>query len=317
MKIAFLDVTVTMSYGGIQTALWELSRALHDMGHEVTVIGGNGKVRPDLGGRAIDVLTFPYTPRNKVIDLGNRFRRLWERFSFAMNARTAVIAGDFDWVVITKPYDFFWPRLMPASSKTRFAFRSGGTSFTWGDRYLAKGISAFFSNSYFNAWQIQSRYGRFPTVIYNGVDLKRFGPQQRSEELRRQLGLGRDDCLAIYAGRLVGWKGLAYTIRALATPALANQKLRFLIIGDGPEEKKLRQLADRLGLGERVIFSLQFRMMHYRFGGQAPISAFLPASVMKGSAIALPRHWPAAFRLWPLHSAVILKRWATRKVAVF
>ena len=189
MKIALLDVTVTMSYGGIQTALWELSRVLHDMGHEVTVIGGDGDVRPDLGGRAITVRTFPYTARNRVLDLGNRFRRLWERISFGLNARKAVAAADYDWVVVTKPYDFFWPRLMPACSRTRFAFRSGGTSFVWGDRYFSRRIDAFFANSYFNAWQIKSRFGRFPRVIYNGVDLDRFGPQHRSAERRAQLGL--------------------------------------------------------------------------------------------------------------------------------
>lgn len=254
MKIALLDVTVTMSYGGIQTALWELSRALHDKGHEVAVIGGDGAVRPNLDGRDISVHTFPYTARSTVINLGNRFRRLWERISFALNARKAVVEANYDWIVITKPYDFFWPSLMPSSSKTRFAFRSGGTSFVWADRYFSRQIDAFFANSYFNAWQIKSRFGRFPMVIYNGVDLERFGPHRRSDERRKQLGLGDNDLLAIYAGRLVGWKGLVYSIRALAKAKSVGISLKFLIIGDGPEEKVLRKLAERLGVSERIIF---------------------------------------------------------------
>lgn len=106
MKIAFVDVTVTVTYGGIQTAVWALARTLHDMGHQVSVFGGDGDIRPDLGGRVIDVRCFPFTPREKAPDLGNRFRRLWERWTFARNAKAAVIAGDFDWVVITKPFDF-------------------------------------------------------------------------------------------------------------------------------------------------------------------------------------------------------------------
>lgn len=254
MKIAFVDVTVTVTYGGIQTAVWELARALHDLGHTVSVFGGDGAIRPDLGGRAIEVRTFPFTPREKAPDLGNRFRRLWERWTFARHAKAAVIAGNFDWVVITKPFDFFWPKLMPAGSKTRFALRSGGTSFIAGDRYLARGIDALFANSYFNGWQIKSRYGRFPTIIYNGVDLDRFGPQHRTPALRAGLGLPDDALLCIFAGRLVGWKGVAYSLRALASERLSGLPLYFAVIGSGPEEKKLKALAESLGLADRVFF---------------------------------------------------------------
>lgn len=254
MKIAFVDVTVTVTYGGIQTAVWELARAFHDLGHQVTVFGGEGSIRPDLGDRKIAVKTFPFTPREKAFDLGTRFRRFWERWSFARHARADVIAGDFDWVIITKPFDFFWPKLMPNTSRTRFAFRSGGTSFIAGDRYLARGVSAFFANSYFNAWQIKSRYGRFPKVIYNGVDLDRFGPQHRNDVFRTQLGLVEGDVLCIFAGRLVGWKGLGISIQALASDVLRGLPIRFLVIGSGPEERALKSLADKLGLGEKVIF---------------------------------------------------------------
>lgn len=254
MKIAFVDVTVTVTYGGIQTAVWELARALHDLGHTVSVFGGDGAIRPDLGGRAIAVQTFPFTPREKAPDLGTRFRRLWERWTFARHARGAVIAADFDWVVITKPFDFFWPKLMPAGSKTRFAFRSGGTSFIAGDRYLARDIDAFFANSYFNGWQIKSRYGRFPTIIYNGVDLERFGPQHRNPALHSELALPEDGLLCIFAGRLVGWKGVAFSLRALASARLQGLPLYFLIIGSGPEEKKLKAMVEELGLSGRVFF---------------------------------------------------------------
>ena len=254
MKIAFVDVTVTVTYGGIQTAVWELARTLCDLGHEITVFGGEGPIRPDLGGRRIIKKKNPFTPREKALDLGTRFRRFWERWSFARQAKGDVIAGDFDWVVITKPFDFFWPKLMPAASRTRFAFRSGGTSFIAGDRYLAPGVSAFFANSYFNAWQIKSRYGRFPKVIYNGVDLERFGPHQRRPDLRAQLGLGADDILCIFAGRLVGWKGVGISIRALAADLVKGYPLHFLVIGSGPEEKSLKALAAKLGVADRVFF---------------------------------------------------------------
>jgi glycosyltransferase involved in cell wall biosynthesis len=254
MKIALLDVTVTTSYGGIQTAIWELSRALHDLGHEVTVFGGRGSILPDLCGRNITVKTFDFTSRENALNLGNRFKRLWERWTFALHAKRDVIAGKFDWVVITKPYDFFWPHLMPKNSSTKFAFRSGGTSFIAGDRFLSRRISAFFSNSYFNAWQINERYKRFPKVIYNGVDLVRFGPHHRSDSTREELGLNIGDILCVFAGRLVGWKGVKYSIMALTSQLLSANSVYLLIIGDGPEKSSLINLARSLNISNRVIF---------------------------------------------------------------
>lgn len=254
MKIAFIDVTATVSYGGVQTAVWELARALADLGHRVTVIGGEGAIRPDLGGRAIEVKTFPFTPRERVLDLGSRFRRIVERWTLARHCRDAVAAADFDWVVLTKPFDFFWPALMPRGSRTRFAFMSGGTDFFTGDRRLARRIDAWLACSHFNAWQLQARYKRFPKVIYNGVDVDAFRPGCGDPSLRRRLGIAKDDVVFAFAGRLVGWKGLAVAVRAMAEPALAAVPARLLIIGGGDELPRLQELAARLSMTQRVTF---------------------------------------------------------------
>lgn len=254
MKIAFIDVTATVSYGGIQVAIWQLARALCDLGHQVSVFGGDGDIRPDLGGRPIAIHTFHFTQRDQVLDLGNRFRRLWERWSFARNARKAVAAGDFDWVVLTKPFDFFWPRLLGPDSRTQFAFMSGGTSFFKGDRYLARHIDAWLACSHFNAWQIGAHFKHFPHVMYNGVDVDVFRPAVRDVARRTALGIGNEEVLFTFAGRLVGWKGMAVAVRALAEPALRDLPVKLLVIGEGNDKAALVALVGRLGLADRVIF---------------------------------------------------------------
>ncbi|MBI3144316.1 MAG: glycosyltransferase family 4 protein [Pseudogulbenkiania sp.] len=254
MKIAFIDVTTTVSYGGIQVAVWQLARELTDLGHEVAVFGGDGPIRPELDGRAVAIRTFPFTPREKALDLGNRFRRLWERWSFAKHAKQAVIDGDFDWVVLTKPFDFFWPRLMPSGCRTRFAFMSGGTSFFKGDKWLAKRVDAWLACSHFNAWQIGAHFKRFPKVMFNGVNIEHFHPSQRDGALRHRLGVKPDEVLLTFAGRVVGWKGMGIAIRALIQPALAELPVKLLIIGNGGDKNELIKLAEELGLSDRVIF---------------------------------------------------------------
>ncbi|MQL49815.1 glycosyltransferase [Photorhabdus khanii] len=250
MKIGLVDVTVTMSYGGIQTAVWELAKALTDAGHEIHILGGVGDVRPELNGRAIRIHTFPFTPREKVINIGRRFQRIIERYSLARHARNTVITEDFDWIILTKPFDFFWPRMMPKGSRTKFCYMSGGTSFFKGDRTLSKRISAWVACSHFNAWQIQHHFKQFPKVIYNGVDINKFRPADSA--VRTRLGISDKTFLLTFAGRLVGWKGMHVAIDAMAQ--LQDKDVKLLIIGVGEDLKRLEKRVAALRLEKQVIF---------------------------------------------------------------
>lgn len=253
-KFVFIDVTVTVTYGGVQTAVWHLAKELYDLGHQVSVFGGNGGLRPDLEGRDISVRLFPFTPREIIPNFGSRFQRMGERISMAVAARHALLEGMYDWAVLTKPFDFFWPWIVPKRCRTRFAFRSGGTDFFAGDRYLAKRVDAWFANSHFNAYQIHNRYRRYPNVIFNGVDVTQFSPNKRDPALRQKLGVKEGEVLFAFAGRLVGWKGLHLAVKAMAHSEMADRPAKLLIVGHGPERASLARLVGVLGQTERVIF---------------------------------------------------------------
>lgn len=252
-KIAFIDVTATTSYGGIQTAVWSLAQVINSKGHEVTVVGGASEERRDFPD-AVRRMTFPFIARNRFPNFGNRFRKLAERLSFAYYARRSIQMEEFDWIILTKPFDFFWPKIIGRNSNTRFAFMSGGTDFVALDRYFAPYINAWLACSHFNAWQIQTRYRRFPKVMFNGVDTTLFKPANGSV-VRESLGLKKDDIVFAYAGRIVGWKGLAYAVEALARPELRGIPVKLLLVGNGPTVSALRAQAQQLGVAERVVFS--------------------------------------------------------------
>lgn len=254
MKIAFIDVTTTVFFGGIQTAVWQLARTLAEMGHEVTVYGGEGPIRPERGGPDIEVRTYSFTSREYFPNLGTRFRKFAERLSFARQARKDVIKAEHDWVILTKPFDFFWPRLMRKGCKTRFAFMSGGTDFFRADRWLARDIDIFVACSHFNAQQNYNRFKRPVNVIFNGVNVELFRPECRDSELRQSLGFVPDDIVFIFAGRVVGLKGLAIPIRALASPQLAGSAAKLLVIGDGDALAGLKALAERLNVAKQIVF---------------------------------------------------------------
>lgn len=85
------------------------------------------------------------------------------------------------------------------------------------------------------------------TTLRNGVDLVRFAPRAR-DPLRAQFGL--DGMVWLAVGHLIERKGVHIDLMALAmTPDVT-----LLVAGDGPDEPRLRALADRLGVAARVRF---------------------------------------------------------------
>jgi len=85
------------------------------------------------------------------------------------------------------------------------------------------------------------------TTLRNGVDLERFHPLDR-DAVRQELGLARPTLLSV--GHLTERKGHHLVIEAMQY--LPGYDL--LIIGDGEEETRLKNLANDRGLGERVRF---------------------------------------------------------------
>ncbi len=69
---------------------------------------------------------------------------------------------------------------------------------------------------------------------------------------RKELGLVDGEIIVISVGRLVKRKGFDIAIRAIAS--LSKKNVRYVIIGDGPEEESLVTLAKELGIADKVNF---------------------------------------------------------------
>lgn len=253
MKLAFYELTAASSVGGVQTAVWELSNELASRGIEVHVISGDGPIRPGRLHPGVKVTTFPFIRRDRVPDLGSRFQKIVERLSLTIRARKALRDGSFDVVFLTKPFDFFAP-LLAGKGRSRYALISQGTDFFPMDRRLARRIDHWLSCSHFNAWQVMSHYKLPVKVIYNGVDTSAFRPMPPDEALRKAIGIKEGETVFIFAGRLVGWKGMEYAVRAMSEPAVRGLNARLVIVGDGPERARLKELAERTGAAARVSF---------------------------------------------------------------
>lgn len=86
-------------------------------------------------------------------------------------------------------------------------------------------------------------------VIYNAFSPNAKASTLTQAEARAETGLGSDPILLTVA-RLVPWKGIDHLIRALRQ----IPDVRLLIAGDGPDESRLRALAESERVADRVEF---------------------------------------------------------------
>lgn len=89
---------------------------------------------------------------------------------------------------------------------------------------------------------------------YDAIDQSIYHPRDRSE-CRREWNFSNDDLVMVYHGVLHPNKALDVVLRALPAVLRDIPQLRFLIIGNGPEETRLKELADRSGLDKVVRFA--------------------------------------------------------------
>jgi L-malate glycosyltransferase len=97
-------------------------------------------------------------------------------------------------------------------------------------------------------------------VIRNGVDMSRFDVSPQGERIRSELGIPAGAPLVTVVSRLTRLKGIENFLEATAVLKARYPHARFLVVGetapsDRPYLTELTELAERLGVGDRVTFT--------------------------------------------------------------
>ena len=107
------------------------------------------------------------------------------------------------------------------------------------------------------------------SLIGNGVDTRRFHCGKRQPELLDQYSL-RGRFVFVSVCRLLEKKGIDNAIRAFAELDALDQSCSYLIVGMGPFERELREIAAATGAKDRIIFTGDVTdndlADHYRLG---------------------------------------------------
>ena len=90
--------------------------------------------------------------------------------------------------------------------------------------------------------------------VMNGVDAEKFQPLQSDIKLKTELGL-KDKTVIGFIGSFFEFEGLHLLIEAMTQTLLKDNNIVLLLVGGGPIENKLHDLAEHLKLTDHVIFT--------------------------------------------------------------
>ena len=91
--------------------------------------------------------------------------------------------------------------------------------------------------------------------IRGGIELEKFFASVNIAEKKKQLGITEDELVVAEVAKL--WKGKGQEILLEAVPNVLREipKLKVLLVGEGSQEQRLKSLARRLGIEDKIIFT--------------------------------------------------------------
>lgn len=255
MKILQIyDLNPAESIGGVEHVIFQLSKELVNLGHEVTILTGAGESSSQVTKDGVNVLNFDLLGTMKMTYSSGRItplRQLLFLFSILAGGpdlkfdiyhghiySSGLIASYFArknngiavntihgsyypvWDKLTTPINAILYRMAEKRLATFLAKHS----------HLQLHVSTYFADQV-------SEWGGKVKVIPNGVDETLFYPGVKNNSTNSLPVL-------LTARRLVKKNGVEYLIKAME---YLKNECELFIIGDGPERQKLEALGDRIG----------------------------------------------------------------------
>jgi alpha-1,6-mannosyltransferase len=251
MKILHIANFYGPKSGGIRTTLHELGAGYIAKGHEFTyIVPGTGLYCEDTpDGRKITVPSFelPFSGGYRIIRNNSYIKKLIitlapdvlevsDRFTltgigeWASKRKIKTVVFSHETLVGLAAHYFTFP-ITPLID--------------WHNRRLAKRFNYVIATTNFAAREFEKLKIENLVRVPLGVDLEKFSPARRDEELRAQLLKG-SEILLVHCGRMSREKHPARSLETLKLLIERGVDARLVYVGIGPLFKKLRQEAKDL-----------------------------------------------------------------------
>lgn len=129
-------------------------------------------------------------------------------------------------------------------------------------------LNEYFTRNYFNkvltvSFDMQKKLSRIIATdklitIHNAINTATLKVERTKDEVKEELGIGKDHPIIGSVGRMVPIKGYDVFLKAARLIFQAKPEVRFILAGDGPLKTELERKTEDMGLGSAVKF-LGFR----------------------------------------------------------
>lgn len=174
-------------------------------------------------------------------------------------------AGAVRVVALTHGHEVWWARL-PGTRRLLHRIGEDVDTLTYVSRWCRSRIAPALSQA------AQGRLAR----LSPGVDPERFHPGCGGGGVRERLGIAADAPVVVCTARLVRRKGQDVLVTVWPAVRAAHPGAVLLLVGDGPDRRRLEQLAHDCGVADAV-----------RFTGSVPWEE-VPAHTDAGDVFAMP-----------------------------
>nr|WP_315428455.1 glycosyltransferase family 1 protein [uncultured Albidiferax sp.] len=250
LRIALVTETFPPEVNGVAMTLGRLVEGMLQRGHALQVVRPRQPGVEAQGPRAgLDEVLSAGVPIPSYgnfrfgLPSKNRLLALWQQ----MRPDVVHVAteGPLGWSAVTAARKLQLP--VTSSFHTNFDNYSGhyglGLLKTPIDAYLRKlhnRTMATLVPTPAMVYALQARGYRNVSVLSRGVEIAQFSPARRSSALRASWGVGEQDVVALYVGRLAREKNVAAVLAAFAAIQARQPTAKLVLVGDGPLRKALQ-----------------------------------------------------------------------------
>lgn len=260
------DLDPLQRIGGIEVAIYELSRHLAMLGHEVTVISGADGV---VGEQFREGVRFMNIDRSGIVratrslpglslarqavflpallSMQKEKYDIYHGHVYTSGLAANILARRHHGIAVNTIHGSYYPAWNELANPLTAAFYKTGEKIL--APYLARISDLQIHTCHYFADQV-IKWGARPdkiSVILNGVDTNRFDPAKIKGEKKIACPV------ILTARRLVKKNGVDFLLRAMPY-ILSRVECNLLIIGDGPERSDLIALVEKLGIKNNVNF---------------------------------------------------------------
>jgi phosphatidylinositol alpha 1,6-mannosyltransferase len=249
MRVAVFSEVYWPMVSGVGVTLLRLTKALQQRGHEVRVFSASYALPKGQADRP-EVHRSPSVPLFLYPDVQWAFPRLRDIVNDLEQFRPDVVHVATEFALGLAGLKAARQLRIPvvASAHTDYDKYAARYGVEWALRVGWHYLRWFYGQAYrvlcpsrMYEEHLHRRGGIHTGIWSRGVDPEEFHPRFRSESYRESLGLGPDDLLVTYIGRIAREKNLAQLLAAWKALAAERGSAQLALVGRGPLEEPIRR----------------------------------------------------------------------------